>query len=175
MGLTWHSVLIGENNNEHFAEHFSDWSVVNASWLVSWEAVTARHWSASILLISRERIVWEAVNIIDIKPWNMFSFQFSFRSHVFIAPPSAHLLSCSLFMFFSFRVKKKNPKTMRAAERNDSTQTDEWWQSVLLVWLKHLNRMSCSTKPEPEPEPGQSEPEAHVVFYLPLCWINKVV
>lgn len=113
-------------------------------WLVSWEAATACHWSVSILLISRERIVWEAVNIFDIKPWNLFLFQFSFGPDEFGVSPSA---SCSLFMLLGFSVKTK-----RAA--NDLSCYSE---------SKHLNRTNCSTEPEPAPGPG---PRRHCFFML---------
>lgn len=146
--LTWLSVLIREQ------QRTPEWTLApplarteNAFWLVSWEAVTACHWSVSILLISRERIVWEAVNIFDIKPWNMFLFQFSFRP-----PPSA---SCSLSMFqfqshFNTMIQLSAPPvTSRTSEQdelqhrprtrmNQNQDQDGQNQNLLLCFILHV-------------------------------------
>lgn len=77
-------------------------------WLVGWEAATACHWSVSIVLTSRERVVWEAVNIFDIKPWNVFLFQFSFRSDVW---------SFSLNLMFFIHVLQFQCQNKESSER----------------------------------------------------------
>lgn len=72
----------------------------------SWGAVMVRHWSVTVLLIIRKRIVWEAVNIFEVKPWNVFLFSAQTCSCSELLP-QLHQTSCCFLHVLKFQCELK--------------------------------------------------------------------